>query len=570
MALIPLDRSLLVQIFNFYKSIKGYKKNNKNNAITTTFLCIALETITALTLSLAAYEATRAANALEAECQIQNCNDCENRNGGNGNGENGNGGNENPNEINRGARLVARECTYPDFMKCQPLNFKGTKGVVRLIRYQELTMMCIEMVHKEEDRVEKFIGGLPDNIQGNVIVVEPTGLQDAICIANNLMDQKLKGYAVKNAENKRSNEKKGYVGPLPYCNKCKLHHEGPCIMKFGKCNKVAHMARDRKNAVVVPTTQRALVVNQRVPTCFECGRGKACVLGGGEANLDSNIVIELGSFDVIIGMDWLANHHAVIVCDEKIVRIPNGDGVLIVQDKSKEKRLKDVAIIRDFPKVFPEDFPRLLPMQQVKFQINLVPAPMARTPYGLAPTELQELSTQLQELSDKGFKRLSFSKIAKPVTKLTQKNVKFDWSEKAEAAFQLLKQKLCSPSILALPEGSENFVVYCDASRKGLGTVLMQREKVIAYAPRRLKIYEKNYTTHDLELVAVVFTLKMWRNYLYSKKCIMFTDHKSLQHILDQKELNMRQRRWFELLSDYDCEIRYHLGKANMVADALS
>ncbi|GJX49577.1 putative reverse transcriptase domain-containing protein [Tanacetum coccineum] len=163
-----------------------------------------------------------------------------------------------------------------------------------------------------------------------------------------------------------------------------------------------------------------------------------------------------------------------------------------------------------------------------------------------------------------------FSKIAKPMTKLTQKKVKFDWGDKAEAAFQLIKQKLCSAPILALPEGSEDFIVYCDASIKGLGVVLMQREKVIAYASRQLKIHEKNYTTHDLELGAVVFALKIWRHYLYGTKCTVFTDHKSLQHILDQKELNMRQRRWLELLSDYDCEIRYHPGKANVVADALS
>ncbi|GJU05140.1 putative reverse transcriptase domain-containing protein [Tanacetum coccineum] len=156
------------------------------------------------------------------------------------------------------------------------------------------------------------------------------------------------------------------------------------------------------------------------------------------------------------------------------------------------------------------------------------------------------------------------------MTKLTQKNVKFNWGEKEETAFQTLKQKLCSAPILALPEGSENFVVYCDASHKGLGAVLMQKEKVIAYASRQLKIHEKNYTTHDLELGAVVFALKMWRHYLYGTKCVVYTDHKSLQHILDQKELNMRQRRWLELLSDYDCELRYHPGKANVVADALS
>ncbi|GJX86872.1 putative reverse transcriptase domain-containing protein [Tanacetum coccineum] len=148
--------------------------------------------------------------------------------------------------------------------------------------------------------------------------------------------------------------------------------------------------------------------------------------------------------------------------------------------------------------------------------------------------------------------------------------VKFDWGEKEENAFQLIKQKLCSAPILALPEGSEDFGVYCDASHKGLGAVLMQREKVIAYASRQLKIHKKNYTTHDLELGSVVFALKIWRHYLYGTKCTVFTDHKSLQHILDQKELNMRQRRWLELLSDYDCDIRYHPGKANIVADALS
>ncbi|GJT66863.1 putative reverse transcriptase domain-containing protein [Tanacetum coccineum] len=130
--------------------------------------------------------------------------------------------------------------------------------------------------------------------------------------------------------------------------------------------------------------------------------------------------------------------------------------------------------------------------------------------------------------------------------------------------------KIANAPILALPEGSEDFVVYCDASHKGLGAVLMQREKVIAYASRQLKVHEKNYTTHDLELGSVVFALKIWRHYLYGTRCTVFTDHKSLQHILDQNELNMRQRRWLELLSDYDCDIRYHPRKANVVADALS
>ncbi|GJY52629.1 putative reverse transcriptase domain-containing protein [Tanacetum coccineum] len=557
-------------------------------------------------------------------------------------------------------------------------------------RFQELTMMCTKMVPEEEDQVEKFIGGLLDNIQGNVIIVEPTRLQDAVYIANNLMDQKLKGCAVKNAENKRrlevkqrdnrgqqppfkrqnvggqnvvraytagNNEKRGYVGPLPYSDK------------------------DCKNVVVVPTTQRALVINQRVPTCFECGRylrstslkieiadernsetntvlrGYTLGLLGHPFNIDL-IPVELGSFD----MDWLANHHAIIVCDEKIIRIPYGDEVLIVQgdssdkgnksklsiiscaktqkyikrgcliflaqvtkketeDKSEEKRLEDVPIVWDFLEIFPEDLPGLPLMRQVEFQIFLVPgaAPMACALYRLAPTELQELSSQLQELSDKvreedipktafrtryghyEFQVMPFGLtnapaseeehaehlklilellkkeelyakfpkcefwLSKPMTKLTQKNIKFDWSEKAEATFQLLKQKLCGAPILALPGGSENSVVYYDVSRKGLGAVLMQREKVIAYASCQLKIHEKNYTTHDLELEAVVFALKMWRHYLYGTKCVVFANHKSLQHILDQKELNMRQCRWLELLSDYDCEIHYHPGKADVV-----
>ncbi|GKA63394.1 putative reverse transcriptase domain-containing protein [Tanacetum coccineum] len=151
------------------------------------------------------------------------------------------------------------------------------------------------------------------------------------------------------------------------------------------------------------------------------------------------------------------------------------------------------------------------------------------------------------------------------MTKRTQKKVAFEWGDKQEAAFQTLKNKLCSAPVLALPQGAKNFIAYCDASHKGLGAVLMQNEKVIAYASQNFKIHKKNYTTHDLELGAVVFALKLWRHYLYGTKCTVFTDHKSLQHILDQKELNMRQRRWLELLSDYDCEIRYHPGKANIL-----
>ncbi|GJW46764.1 putative reverse transcriptase domain-containing protein [Tanacetum coccineum] len=616
--------------------------------------------------ALAAYEVTRAANALEAESQSQNGSDGDNGNGGNGNGGDGNGGNGNgrngnPNENNRHARPIAQECTYQDFMKWQPLNFKGTEGVVGLIRWFEK----METVF--------HISNCPKKYQVR-IWQEPIRL--ATMRENRIMDRCLSATSVTNS---------------------------------------------------TTSTQRGQVVNQRVVTCFECGRqghyksdcpnlkdqnhrykagnknwisearGKAYVLGGGDANPDSNVIkellghpfnidlmpVELGSFDVIIGMDCLANHHAVIVYDEKIVRIPYGDEVLIVQgdrggkeeksklsiisctktqkyskrgyliflaqvtkketeDKSDEKRLEDVPTVQDIPeidlrsgyhqlRVRDEDIPKMAfrtryghyEFQVMPFRLTNAPAIfmdlMNRVckPYldkfmivfiddiliyskskeehaehlkyvidsegiHVDPAKIESIKdwaspktpTEICEfLGLAGYYRRfieGFSKIAKPMTKLTQKNVKFDWTEKAEAAFQLLKKKLCSAPILTLPKGIENFVVYYDASCKGLGPVLMQKEKVIAYASRQLKIHEKNYTTHDLELRAVVFALKMWRHYLYGTKCVVFTDHKSLQHILDQKELNMRQRRWLELLSDYDCEIRYHPGKANVVADALS
>nr|GFC25985.1 reverse transcriptase [Tanacetum cinerariifolium] len=182
-----------------------------------------------------------------------------------------------------------------------------------------------------------------------------------------------------------------------------------------------------------------------------------------------------------------------------------------------------------------------------------------------------------------------FSRLALPLTKLMRKGVKFVWNEEREKSFEELKQRLVSAPVLTLPSGSGGFQIYSDASKKGLGCVLMQHGKVIAYASRQLNPYEVNYHTHDLELAAVVFALKIWRHYLYGESCDIFTDHKSLKYIFTQRELNMRlrhhkslkyiftqrelnmrQRRWLELLKDYDTNIQYHPGKANVVADALS
>ncbi|KAL0546071.1 hypothetical protein IC582_015976 [Cucumis melo] len=164
----------------------------------------------------------------------------------------------------------------------------------------------------------------------------------------------------------------------------------------------------------------------------------------------------------------------------------------------------------------------------------------------------------------------NFSRIATPLTQLTRKGAPFVWSKACEDSFQNLKQKLVTAPVLTVPDGSGSFVIYSDASKKGLGCVLMQQGKVVAYASRQLKSHEQNYPTHDLELAAVIFALKIWRHYLYGEKIQIFTDHKSLKYFFTQKELNMRQRRWLELVKDYDCEILYHPGKANVVADALS
>nr|GEW53076.1 putative reverse transcriptase domain-containing protein [Tanacetum cinerariifolium] len=234
------------------------------------------------------------------------------------------------------------------------------------------------------------------------------------------------GQSVARAYTVGNNKKRGYDGPLPYCNKCKLHHEGLCIVKCKKCNKVRNISRDCINIVAAKATQRASVVNQRVLTCFECGRHRhyrnECpkLKNQTRGNKAGKRPIKLeGRFDIIIDTDWLANHHEVIICDEKIVRIPYKDEVLIVQgdrsdkekksklsiisctktqkyikkgcrtflaqvtkketkDKSKEKRLENVLIVRDFLEVFPEDLPGLPPTRQVEFQIELNRYPLSR------------------------------------------------------------------------------------------------------------------------------------------------------------------------------------------------
>ncbi|GJZ29754.1 putative reverse transcriptase domain-containing protein [Tanacetum coccineum] len=423
---------------------------------------------------------------------------------------------------NRRNVQTARPCFYADFMKCQPLNFKGTEGVVGLTRwiekmesvfnisgcaienqvkfatctllgaaltwwngqirtlgpeayamtwevkgndvpayterFQELTLICTKFVANKTEKVDKYISGLPDNIYGNVKSARPKTLDETIELANDLMDQKLRTYAERQSDNKRkaddssrnnhghqqqpfkrqnvakvynmgTGEKKPYGGSLPKCTKCHFHHNGPCTQKCHKCNKVGHFARDCRSTgnTNVANTQKGNGAAPKGNGCFECG----------------------------------APGHFKRDCP-KLKNKDGGNGnaqgwVYAVGNAEKRGNASGN------------------PDSNVVTGATLV----ARAPYRLAPSEMKELSEELQELSDKGFIRPSSSPWGAPVF----------------------------APILALPEGSEDFVVYCEASHKGLGAVLMQREKVIAYASRQLKVHEKNYTTHDLELGSVLTPL---------------------------------------------------------------
>ncbi|GKA92690.1 putative reverse transcriptase domain-containing protein [Tanacetum coccineum] len=469
--------------------------------------------------------------------------------------------------------MTVKYCTRGEIKKLEielwNLKVKGTSVASYTLQFQELALMCGRMFHEESDEVEKYVGGLPDMIRGNVMSYQPKTMEKAIEFANDQMDQKVLTIAERQAEqkrklefnagnnqghqqqNKRQNtrraytagpgEKREYTRSLPLCTKCNYHHKGPCAPRCNKCKKIGHLARDcRSSGPNGNNNNRGnSETTQNAGTCYECG-------------VQGNFKRDCLKLKNKNRGNQGGNDNA-----------PAKE----IEDKSGEKRLKDVPIVRDFPelRVREEDIPK------IAFRTRYGHYEFQVMPFGLtnAPANKKEHEEHLKKILELLKKEELYAKFSKCEFWIPTK-VAFEWGDKQEAAFQTLKNKLCSAPILALPQGAENFIVYCDASHKRLGAVLMQNEKVIAYASRQLKIYEKNYTTHDLELSAVVFALKIWRHYLYGTKCTVFTDHKSLQHILDQKELNMRQHRWLELLSDYDCKIRYHPGKANVVADALS
>ncbi|GJS47335.1 putative reverse transcriptase domain-containing protein [Tanacetum coccineum] len=254
--------------------------------------------------------------------------------------------------------------------------------------------------------------------------------------------------------------------------------------------------------------------------------------------------------DILIG--YLYEWSRVALSSRKMR--PDEKVLMLMSAKASDKKQEEIVVVRDFPEVFPDDLSGLPPIREIEFWIELIPGAI-----------IDDLFDQLQgsQFFSKidlrsGYHQLRVHEDDIPKTAFRTRYGHFEFTvmpfglTNAPAIFMDLMNRVCRP--------------YLDR----LGCVLMQRGKVIAYASRQLKIHEKNYTTHDLELGAVVFALKIWRHYLYGTKSVIYTDHKSLQHIFSQKELNMRQRRWIELFSDYDCEIRYHPGKANVVADALS
>ncbi|GJU77064.1 putative reverse transcriptase domain-containing protein [Tanacetum coccineum] len=567
---------------------------------------------------------------------------------------------------------VARKCSYKEFMSCQPFNFKGTEGAVGLIRWFERTESVFSRSNCTEECKVKFATG--------------TQTEEALSWWNCRNNGLATG----------SNLQPVFVT----CHACgeKGHYKSQCSRANNNAHGRAYLLRD-KNAHQDPNiVMGTFFLNRHLArVLFDSGADKSfgCTMILLNQPFEIDLMpIKLGSFNVVIGMDWLSKYHARIICDEKVIHIPiDGETSIIraqvMENKSDEKRLEDILVVREFPKVFPEDLRGLLPIRQ-------------------------ELSNKQQELADRGFIRPSTSPWGAPILFVKKKDKSFrmciDYQElnkltlknhyllpriddlfdqlqgssvyskidlrsgyhqlrvqdedipktafrtryghyefqvmpfgltntpavfmdlmnrvckpyldkfvivfiddiliyscnKEEHAnhlriiLELLKKeklyakfskcdfwisivqflghvidsqgihvdpakieaKLCEAPILALPKGNNDFVVYYDDSLQVLGAVLMQREKVIAYVSRQLKPHEENYTAHDLELGAVVFALKIWRHYLHGTKCTVFTDHKSLQHILDQKELNMRQRRWLELLADYDCEIRTDHGKA--------
>ncbi|GJX21570.1 putative reverse transcriptase domain-containing protein [Tanacetum coccineum] len=528
----------------------------------------------------------------------------------------------------------AKTGNYKEFINCQPFYFNVTFATGTLtddalswwnaypqpmgvdqanqITWTELKRLLTNKycprteVRKMEDELynltkllEAFIGGLPKSIEGNVTASKPQTLEEAINITQRLMDQVTKHTPVQvstvsatPAENNR------YAGNLPLCRKCDLHHTGPCTVKCNTCNKVGHLTKNCQN-------KRPATGSNQLPVtviCHACGEkghytnqcrktninthGRAYMLRDRNAHQDPNVVTGMFllnqhlarvlfdsgadksfistslasmlnippiTIDTFYDIEMADGNLAKILCEEKVVHIP-------IDNEINHPRLRD----EDIPKTTFRTRYGHYEFQVMPFGLNkrtccismdlknrVVDSSLDKFVIVFIDDILiysrneEEYANHLRIILELLKKEKLYAKFSK--CDFWIRIVQFLGHFKLIVKDFMLtpaknEAKLYEAPILALPEGNDDFVVYCDASHQGLGAVLMQREKVIAYASRQLKPNEENYTTRDLEL----------------------------GHILDQKELNMRQHRWLEMLEDYDCEIRYHPGKANVVADSLS
>ncbi|GJT60044.1 putative reverse transcriptase domain-containing protein [Tanacetum coccineum] len=530
------------------------------------------------------------------------------------------------------------------------LTMVGANHVAYTDRFHELAKLVPRMVTLESSGIKRYINGLAPQIRGMLRATQPTTIQSATLKARILTDEAVRcGTLIKGndkrkemeesskqgstwKDNKKSKTGSGFVATVPLRNDNTSTYRKQVApvnaVRMGQnqracyeCGSLDHFRNDCpkwKQANGQARNLLALEGSRNTRNNRNQARGRAFNRNAVEALQDPKVmtvcafanfgtlycklelgnslfIIDLiplghGSFDVIVGMDWLSKNEAVIVCHEKVVEIPIKEGGILrvhgertlgaakalMNTKIDEPRISYIPVVRYFTDVFPEDLLGLPPQRQVEFRIDLGlgATSVAKSLYRLAPLEMQELSGAWSSLevgvgvTEKGEAVCevfqvrvlaigsafpwthgqpewhfiaNFSKIAKPLTLLTQKNQKYEWGKKEEEAFQTLKNNLCDAPILSLPDGVEDFV-----------------------------IHKKNYTTHDLELGAVVFALKTWRHYLYGTKSVIYKDHKSLQHIFDQKELNMHQMRWIELFCNYECEIRYHPGVKEMIVAAQS
>nr|GEY57903.1 putative reverse transcriptase domain-containing protein [Tanacetum cinerariifolium] len=470
------------------------------------------------------------------------------------------------------------------------LKVKGNDVPTYTNHFQELTLICTKFVANENEKIDKYISGLSDSNYGNVKSSKPKTMDETIELTNDLMDQKLRTYTERS-----DNKKRLMIRPeatMDINNNPSRSRMSPRSIIWGR-ERGNHMmdlclSEQSTNVITMARVIRSATNATRNAQGWVYAVGNVEKNGNAPMNPDSNVVT--GTF-------LLNNRYASILfdtgADRSFISTAFSSLIFLAQisakkgeDKPGGKQLKDVPIVRDFPEVFLKDLP-------------------ARTPYRLAPSEMKELSEQLQELYDKGFIRPSSSPWGASVLFVKKKDGSFrmciDYRELNKLT---VKNRYPLPRIDDIFDQLQGSSIYSkidlrsgyhqlrvreqDTPKTAFRTryghyefqvmpigltdapavfmdLMNRREKVIAYASQQLKIHEKNYTTHDLELGSVVFALKIWRHYLYGTKCTVFTGHKSLQHILDQKELNIRQRRWLELPSDYDCDIRYHPGKANIL-----